>query len=130
KAAVAAEASSNSVIVTGTPAQLAEIEALIKPLDEFGGGADQSQVRTVFLKHARAENIAPLIEKLLAGEEIPILMRYDAINRNRNLPSTGPKVRVASDARLNAVMIAAPVVVLNVAEQMVTQLDVDPATVG
>lgn len=132
RAVVAAEPSSNSVIVTAAADDMKEIESLIKPLDEFGGsgGGDQSQVRTVFLKHARAENVAPVVEKLLNSEQIPVAIRYDAIRNNRPLPPSGPQVRVAADNRLNAVMIAAPHAMLLVAEQMATQLDVDPGAVA
>ena len=123
---VIAEPSSNSVLVTAATSQLARIESIIEALDQ-GTSADQIQVRTVFLKHARAENVAPIVEQLLAGEQIPIWLQYDAIRRRSPLPDTGPEVRVAADARLNAVVISAPPSVLNIAEQMVAQLDVDPA---
>src|SRR5262249_18757619 len=109
---------------------MAQMESLVKGLDSSGGGADQVQVRTVFLKHARAENVSPLVSQLLAGEEIPLSIRIAAARGNRTLPSTGPQVRVAADTRLNAVVISAPGATLNIAEQMVSQLDIDPATAG
>jgi type II secretory pathway component GspD/PulD (secretin) len=122
---VTAEPSSNTLIVTATPNQFQQVDALIKPMDS-GVAADQAQVRTVFLRHARAERVAPIVQQLLQGEDIPIWMRMDAARRRQPLPDTGPDVRVAADPRLNAVVIAAPSSVLSIAEQMVVQLDVDP----
>ncbi|MCZ6835153.1 MAG: hypothetical protein O7G85_05200, partial [Planctomycetota bacterium] len=126
---VSSESSSNSVIVTGTREQLEDIESIIASLDS-GIDIDQLQVRTIFLEHARAENIAPIVEQLLAGESLPLRMRFDAIRFRRELPNTGPDVRVAADARLNAVVISAPLTVLNIAQEMVMQLDVDPNALG
>lgn len=125
---VTSEASSNSLIVTGSEKQLAEIERIIEPLDQ-GMAIDQLQVRTVFLKHARAETVAPTVRELLAGEELPVWIRYDAARFQRQLPETGPEVRVAADTRLNAVIVSAPPAVLNIAEEMIAQLDADPQTI-
>jgi hypothetical protein len=41
-----------------------------------------------------------------------------------------PTVRIAADVSLNAVVISAPPALLNMAEQMIAQLDVDPAQVA
>jgi type II secretion system protein D len=122
---VAAEPSSNSVIVTAAAGQLEEVQAIIESLDR-GAPADQVQVRTVFLEHARAESVAPIVEQLLSGEDVPFWMRAEAVLRNRPLPEAGPDVRVAADQRLNAIVVSAPPAVLNVAEQMIAQLDVPP----
>ncbi|TVQ54711.1 MAG: hypothetical protein EA377_04940, partial [Phycisphaerales bacterium] len=123
-----AEPSTNALIVTAASEHLKEVEALVESLDR-GLAADQLQVRTVFLKHARADQVAPIVRELLAGEEIPIWIRYDALRQRRELPETGPDVRVSADSRLNAVIISAPPSALNIAEEMVTQLDVDPAEI-
>lgn len=117
----------SAILMVGLEPDLAEVEQLIEPLDTAGAGSDQTQVRLVKLKHARAETVAPLVQQLLAGEEIPLWLRYDALARNRQLPETGPQVRVAAEPRLNAVVISAPPAVLDIAEEMAAQLDVDPA---
>ncbi|NNM24460.1 MAG: hypothetical protein HKO59_00500, partial [Phycisphaerales bacterium] len=70
-----------------------------------------------------AESVAPIVQELLAAEELPVWMRFS----RGALIDTGPDVRVAADTRLNAVVISAPPSILNVAEQMVEQLDADPA---
>ena len=127
---VAAETSSNSVVVTATPEQLAEIEPIIQSLDS-GVALDQPQVRTVFLQHARAEMVVPIVNQLLAPEDkvdvndLPSWARVQYLDMQRS--GGGPvDVRVAADNRLNAVVVSAPPAMLDVAEQMIAQLDIDP----
>ncbi len=121
KPTISAEPSSNAVVLTATPEQLEEFEALVAKLDT-GLRSDAVQVRTVYLRHARAEQLAPLVEKLLA----PVPPQPGPRGRPQPV-STEPPVRVVADARLNAVIVSAPPSRLNVAEQMVTQLDQSPA---
>ncbi len=128
---IAAEPSSNSVVVTAPPLQMQRAEALIASLDG-AIPAEQVQVRTVFLRHARAEHVAPLVEKLLAEEDLldlsdlPSWARVSFYQARMQQGGARPRVRVAADQRLNAVVVSAPTMILNIAEQMVAQLDVEP----
>ncbi len=126
-ASVTAEESTNSIVVAASTDEMREIETLISRLDS-GQSGDQPQVRTVFLKNAQAERVAPMVEQLLQGEKMDQWMRFDFIRRGWQLPDLGPDVRVAAEPRLNAVVVSAPTSVLNLAEEMVRQLDVDPGT--
>lgn len=101
---IIAEPSSNSIVVSASPNMQAEIAKLIEGFDS-GTSADAPGVRTVMLKHARAEVVAPLVEKLMNGEALAI----------------------EADSRLNAVIIVGPPALLAVAQETVEQLDVDPA---
>lgn len=126
RATISAESSSNAVIVSAAPEDLDAFEELVQTLDS-GTRADAVQVRTVFLKNARAEQVAPLVERLLAPAPLPPLPS------GRPRPAAGPAeppVRVAADSRLNAVVVSAAPGTLNVAEQMVTQLDQAPGQAG
>lgn len=123
-ASVTAEESTNSIVVAAAADQMREIESLIERLDA-GQGADQPQVRTIFLRHAAAERVAPMVGQLLRGEQMDQWMRFDFLRRGWQLPDLGPDVRVAAEPRLNAVIVSAPASVLNLAEEMVRQLDVD-----
>ncbi|MBL9149386.1 MAG: hypothetical protein JNM94_11895 [Phycisphaerae bacterium] len=116
---IIAENSTNALIVTATPAQLGEFDEVVKKLDS-GTRADAVQVRSVYLKNGRAEQIAPMVEKLLAPVPAPPLP--SGRPRPQATP-TEPPVRVIADQRLNAVVISASSATLNVAEQMVEQLD-------
>lgn len=117
---------SNSLIVTGLPADIEAVAKLIEPLDK-GGTSDTAQVRTIVLKHARAETLAPLVERLLADRvmlslrDMPASVRQEYLRRGIDRAP----VRVAADTRLNAVVVSGPQAVLEVAEQMVGQLDAD-----
>ena len=125
--------SSNSIVVTAPPEHVAAIESMITSLDGKPP-ADQPQVRTVFLKHARAERVAPIISELLAREEpisvnqLPSWARVNYVQMQMNRGE--PTIRVAADTRLNAVVISALPSMLAVAEQMVLQLDIDPRGVS
>ncbi len=124
---IVAEPSSNSIVVTAATDEIDALAAIVARLDE-GHAVDRAQVRTVFLRHARAETVAPIVEQLLAGEEVPAWLRINAFTRGRDLPDLGPDVRVAADRRLNAVIVSAPPSILSIAEEMVAQLDVDPGS--
>ncbi|MCC6907736.1 MAG: hypothetical protein IT430_07335 [Phycisphaerales bacterium] len=128
-ASVMAEESTNSIVVAATPDEMKEIAALVESLDS-GQASDQPQVRTVFLKHTQADRVAPMVEQLLRGEQMDQWMRFDFMRRGWQLPDLGPDVRVAAESRLNAVVISAPTSVLNLAEEMVRQLDVDPTKIA
>jgi type II secretion system protein D len=127
---ITAEPSSNSIVVSATPAQIADVQAIVTSLDE-GRPADLVQIRTVFLQHGRAEVVAPVVEQLLTGEDsldeasLPNWARIDLALRRQQLGGEAPPMRVAADARLNAVVVSGTPGVLDVAEALVRQLDVD-----
>jgi type II secretion system protein D len=133
KARIIAEPSSNSIVVTATPSQQVKLAELVKGLDS-GSGTDAAAVRTVMLKHARAEVVAPLVERLMNNDDSDPVnidsysMRryYREMYRDGTEPET-PQVRVEADSRLNAVIIAAPPAMLAVAQKAVEQMDVDPS---
>ncbi|MGA1016601.1 MAG: secretin N-terminal domain-containing protein [Phycisphaerales bacterium] len=129
---VVAESSSNSIVVTGTAPQLARIAAVIEPMDRVAATGDS--VRTVFLENARAEKIAPILERLLdpnpemdlrglAGWLQVEIVRQQAAR-------AGDKVKVASDRRLNAVILTGPPSALDAAERLAKQLDVRGAAIA
>ncbi|MDG2422645.1 MAG: secretin N-terminal domain-containing protein [Phycisphaerales bacterium] len=126
RATVQAQATGNSIIVTGTPEQIEELRDVVARLDD-GQEPDQAQVRTVYLEHALAERVAPIIEQLLK-EDVSVAEAWYNSRRGVQAPEKS-QVRVQADHRLNAVVIVATPHVLAVAEQMVKQLDIDPADV-
>lgn len=125
-ATVVAEPSSNAVVVTAVPDALATVASLVAQLDE-GRPADGVQVRTVFLENARAETVAPIVKELLVGDDEPDEDWFNWSRRRAPIEKE-PEIRVSANARLNAVVVAAPPATLVVAEEMVRQLDVTPMT--
>ena len=131
KPSVSSEKASNTVIVTGGPATLRHAGELIKSMDQAvePGGIG---VRTILLKHARAEALAPVLETILTREslfdKLPEWMRAQALARGNQPESTA--VKVAADTRLNAIIVSGPKAVLEVTEQVVAELDAAAAAGG
>ncbi|MCA9310311.1 MAG: hypothetical protein KDA21_03845 [Phycisphaerales bacterium] len=125
---VTAEPESNTVVVAATSEQMERAAELIRPMDT-SIEPDLPGVRTVFLEHARAEQVAPVVSELLAGREVSEWMRLNMMQRRMDVEE-GPDVRVVAEERLNAVVISAPVSMLNAAEEMIRQLDQPVSTAG
>ncbi len=129
KATAVAEPTSNTVIVTGSDERLSQAQSMIAAMDETiepnGMG-----VRTIMLKHAMAESVAPIVEQILTKESIvdklPEWSRWQYLSRNRNAADDSRTVRVAAERRLNAIVIAAPLDTIDLAMQIIKELDVDP----
>ena len=122
KPTITPEMTSNSIVVAADPAQLDEIEKTVRDMD-VRGPRDAARVRTVFLKKARAGQMAPLVEQLLAAEAA-----QPSRVRGGGPGSPEPALRVIADERLNAVVISATPTALDAAEEMLKQLDVAPGT--
>jgi len=134
KPVVASAGRSDAIVVTASP-RLQEIVATqLSVMETSGSGI---QVRTVFLKHASASRIAPLVERMLAEQSIidpkdlPGWMRAELMMAKvrGQVPDEAP-IRVLADDRLNAVVVTGPSAVLNAAEQLVSQLDVPAGSNG
>ncbi|MCC6659275.1 MAG: hypothetical protein IT437_00140 [Phycisphaerales bacterium] len=127
---VTADPASNTIVVAGGTARLDQAAELVTTLDD-GVKPDDMGVRTIYLKFARADSVAPVLEGVLKRESI--IDRLPAWQVGQYLASggdTGDTVHVAAERRLNAVVVSAPGPVLDMAEQVVAQLDVDPKTRG
>jgi len=129
-ATISAEPSSNTVVVVGTAAQVERAGKLIESMD-VSVDREGLGVRTIPLKHARAESIAPVLEAVLkrqsALEGLPDWARIQALSRGA---TELPQVRVAAEPRLNTIVVSGPLAMLDVAEQAIAELDADPALRG
>ncbi|MGE4198574.1 MAG: secretin N-terminal domain-containing protein, partial [Phycisphaerales bacterium] len=124
--AVAAEPTSNSVVVSGTAARLAQAEGIVRQLDE-SAQPDGIAVRTIQLEHARAETVAPVVESLLAKKSmVELLPQWERSNYLRQ-QSEESSIRIAAEKRLNAIVVTGPIGIIEVAEQIVRELDTDQA---
>ncbi|MDX2132575.1 MAG: secretin N-terminal domain-containing protein [Planctomycetota bacterium] len=126
-ATVSAEPASNTVVVVGTSEQLDHAAKLVEQLD---ASVDREGlgVRSIPLKFARAEVLAPVLEGVLARESaldrMPDWMRAQVLSRGTPEP---PRVRVVADPRLNALVVSGPRSVVDMAEDVVRELDVSGA---
>ncbi|MEZ6317878.1 MAG: secretin N-terminal domain-containing protein [Phycisphaerales bacterium] len=129
---VTPEAGSNTIIVTGSADAMRRAEDLVAAMDEHVevGGLG---VRTIVLKHARAEAVAPLVERVLSQDRVvdlvPEWLRWQMVweLERRNRPVDLQRVRVQADDRLNAVVVSAPLELLDLAEEVASSLDVEPS---
>ena len=108
---IATEPVSRTLIVAGPSDIFPRVEQVLSELDAQRSGMTTS-LRFVNLKHARAEQIVPMVRELVVSEQATV-------------PGAS-RVHIAADPRLNAIVISAPPAVLNVAEELVAQFDVDP----
>ncbi|MBS0196736.1 MAG: hypothetical protein JSR77_08260 [Planctomycetes bacterium] len=124
-ATVTPEPASNTIVVVGTTAQLERAAKLIESLD-VAVDKEGMGVKSITLKHARAESLAPVLEQVLAREsaldKLPEWAKMQAIARGAE---EKPKVHVAAEPRMNAIVISGPRAVLDVAEQVVAELDIE-----
>ncbi|MBK7406065.1 MAG: hypothetical protein IPJ41_16035 [Phycisphaerales bacterium] len=131
-ATATAEPTSNTVVVAGSEERLNQAESLVKAMDETVQPNGMG-VRTIILKNALAESLAPILQQILAREsavdQLPEFARWQYLLRSRQPGDQDekPQVRVAAEKRLNAVVIAAPLDVIDLAEQIVAELDVPPS---
>lgn len=129
---ITAEPGSNTVVVAATSARLATAGALIESMDELAVEPASVGVRTIFLRHARAESVAPIVERVLSDQDEFLEQNWWArwqlsLERaRRGLAEENRPIRVAAERRLNAVVVSAPLPVLELAEQVVKGLDIDP----
>jgi type II secretion system protein D len=123
---VTAEASSNCVVAVGTSAQLDRAAKLVAQLDS-SVDPEGLGVRSIPLKAARAEALAPVVQSLLSREspidKLPEWARIQALSRGGNTqPAT---VRVVADARSNSIVVSGPQPALDLAEKVIASLDID-----
>ncbi len=121
-ASLAAAPSETAILVTGTPDQIADVETIINALDT-GMAPDDVQVRTVYLKLARAEQVAPMMTELLGQQQLSEAERAHRLRYRLPMPDETAGVRVAADERLNAIIVAGRGPELAAAAEMAKQLD-------
>lgn len=129
---VSAESTSNSIVVAGSRERVEQAMSLITTMDSVAVEPSELGVRTIFLNHARAESLAPIVEGVLTQESVismaPDWGRWQLANSmiNRGQSPEFDSVKVAPERRLNALVVSAPLPLLELAEQVISGLDVDP----
>ncbi len=122
-ATVTAEPVSNSVVVVGDAEQVALADSLIRSMDE-AVDTDGVSVRTILLTNARAEALAPIVDEIVRREDatqmLPSWMMASYLAQGG---SVRQQARVVAEPRLNAIIITGPGPVLDLAEQVIAELD-------
>jgi type II secretion system protein D len=129
---VTPEAGSNSIVVAADAEAMAKARELVESMDEMGK-PDRVGVRSMYLKFVRAETIAPVLENLLTRESVvDQLSPRDRAAFLRQNVQQGPsnRVRVAAERRTNAIIVSGPQLLIDAAEQLIKEIDVDPSQHG
>jgi len=129
RVAISSAEGSNALVISGSAADVVLVEEIARSLDLEGNKPGAVNVATVPMKHARAEVVAPIVQQLLQrdqpnpfaqirpGQRVPPA----ALEQARTLVP----VKVAADRRLNVVVVSGPRESVEVARQVIADLDID-----
>jgi general secretion pathway protein D len=130
-------ASSNSVILRGDPAAVARVRPLVEDLDRRARSADD--VKVVFLQHANAEQLLPVLQQIV-GQPVtapaaatPAIARPGTgggetpapqpVSTGTTQPAPGQKASIARFPGANALVISASSDTQRMLAEVIRQLD-------
>lgn len=127
--------SSNSIVLRGDPSALARIRPLIEDLDRRAESADD--VRVVFLQHANAEALLPVLQQIVGQQVTPASANAtlasgrsgaadDAAPAHASAPSApvpGQRATIARFPGANALVISASADTQRMLAEVIRQLD-------
>jgi general secretion pathway protein D len=124
---LAADDRTNTLIMMGSPVQLALIEGILTKLDS--NPVPASEMRSFQLKYAQAEATAKLINNLFKppksdNDNLPYFLRR--FGGGEETSSKDIKVNAVFDERTNTLIVTAPAEALKGVEEMVKMLDASP----
>jgi general secretion pathway protein D len=129
-------ASSNSVILRGDPAAVARVRPLVEDLDRRARSADD--VKVVFLQHANAEQLLPVLQQIVGqpvsapGAATPAIARPGTGGGETPTPqpvsapaapAPGQKASIARFPGANALVISASADTQRMLAEVIRQLD-------
>ncbi len=114
--AVAVDPLTNTLIVSASPENLAVVRELIEQIDAQAG-ADAGNIQVVALKHARASQLATVLEQFFRAKRAA---EATGAPLERSVPVT-----VTPDDRTNTLLVTGGRESLAALERMITQLDVE-----
>lgn len=118
---VVAVESSNSIILRGDPAAVARIRPLVDDLDRRAESADD--VRVVFLEHADAEQLLPVLQQMTGQISRPLDGVQSASADSEPSAAPGARANIARFPGANALVIAAAPETQRMLSEVIRQLD-------
>ncbi|MGH8274057.1 MAG: type II secretion system secretin GspD [Gammaproteobacteria bacterium] len=112
---IAADPRSNSILVTGSPAERLQVKALVAQLDQPMGNTGNTHV--LYLHYADAASLA----KILQGY-VKFTKKQKSVGKTAGIAP--PTVAVSADTALNALIITGPPKTTNQLNQLIERLDV------
>ncbi len=88
----------NRLMVSGTEAEIARVEAIVRQIDPAGDTSAPDETRVIRLRMAVASEIAGLVEKSLGAQAAGVRVLVDA--RSNSLVLTGPPAAVETAAAI------------------------------
>ncbi len=136
---VSFDARSNRLILSGDEQKRIVLRALIAHLDVKT--ASESQVQVVYLRYAKATEIAEVLRKV-AGNRAILNSSQNEAGTNGKAGGTEPtstrtltakqlkdQISIEADERMNALVISAPIAIVNTLKSVIKQLDIRRAQV-
>lgn len=119
---LAADPRTNSILVSGSPAQQLQVKALINQLDQPTGSTGDTHV--IYLHYAKADDLAKILQGYAKAQE-----QKQKTAGGGAQTSSQPGIDVISDKALNALIVTAPPKPLSEIRQIIKELDVRRAQV-
>lgn len=119
---LAADPRTNSILVSGSPAQQLQVKALINQLDQPTGSTGNTHV--IYLHYAKAEDLA----KILQGYAKAQKQKQKAASGGQ-AASSEPEIDIIADKALNALIVTAPSKDESEIKEIIKELDVRRAQV-
>jgi len=120
--------SSNSIVLRGDPAAVARIRPLVDDLDRRAESADD--VRVVFLEHADAEQLLPVLQQMTGQISRPLdgaasapVEGEDAAPAAASAATPGARANIARFPGANALVISAAPETQRMLSEVIRQLD-------
>jgi len=118
---LAADPRTNSILVSGSPAEQLQVKALVEQLDQPTGNTGDTHV--IYLHYAKAKDLAKILQGYAKAQE----QKQKAGSGTQ--ASSQPGIDVISDDALNALIVTAPQKPLAEIRQIIKELDVRRAQV-
>jgi len=118
---LAADPRTNSILVSGSPAEQLQVKALVEQLDQPTGNTGDTHV--IYLHYAKAKDLAKILQGYAKAQE----QKQKAAGGSQT--SSQPGIDVISDDALNALIVTAPPKPLAEIRQIIKELDVRRAQV-
>ncbi len=113
---ISADRSSNALVVRAQAAEHERIAALVAEMDVRP--ADEYPVRTIALKNARAEDLAPMLTRIFTGQAVP-----RSGGRGRSMPTPTGSVIIEADPAARMLLVRADEETFARIEALATGLD-------
>lgn len=118
---LAADPRTNSILVSGSPAQQLQVKALINQLDQPTGSTGDTHV--IYLHYANADDLAKILQGYAKAQE----QKQHAAGAHTT--SSQPSIDVIADKGLNALIVTAPPKARAEIKRIIDELDVRRAQV-